>query len=96
MESLDELLCIPCPWCQCDMEDPWECLPSGSLQDLTCEACSKPFSLYIQYCEACGTETTITFKTHPPVSAKHRFFCHRCARSFPTTDLEFDLHTHIH
>lgn len=96
MESLDEMLTIPCPWCRYDMEDFWECLPDASLQDLTCEACLKPFSLYTQTCEKCGTETTISFKRRPPASAKHRFFCHCCARNFPGTDLDFEPQTHLH
>jgi transcription elongation factor Elf1 len=76
------VLRLPCPFCQTEHADEFECLDSGHVGTLRCEGCREHFWFIFYECLACGHESVFTWKKAPTPAALTGLFCEHCGVPF--------------
>ena len=81
-------LIFTCPRCQHFYSDSLECLQHNQPLELMCEACTRPFILFLAECNACGEESAYSWFEKTRTPADSELVCAHCAQPLRGNDQE--------
>lgn len=77
---------VHCPHCRGSNEDPFEVMPRGDIDWVTCSSCSKRFFFLLAECAVCEGESVFTWPGAPVPPWTSALCCGHCGRPLELSD----------